>query len=67
MKYKLDVARDVDVFEDNHYSDYILNLPKGFRFYDDVVHVRGYDSLADLRKAAKQDVIVCTCKDCDGD
>jgi hypothetical protein len=63
MKYKLNVARDVDV--DGYWDlDYILNLPNGFRFYDDLVHTRGYDSMAELRLSAKNDVIPCDCKDC---
>jgi hypothetical protein len=61
MKYKLDVAKDVDLDGD---SGFILNLPNGFRFYDEVVHVRGYDSLKELKLSAKTDVIQCDCKDC---
>ena len=66
MKYKLNIKRDVDVESDfwGHSTDYILNLPNGFRFYDEVVHVRGYDSMAEVRQAAKDDVIPCDCKDC---
>jgi len=64
MKYKLNTARDVDV--DGYGDDvaYILNLPYGFRFYDDLVHVRGYDTMQDLRVSAKKDVIACDCKEC---
>lgn len=62
MKYKLNVARDVDI-ED---PDFILNLPNGFRFYDDLVHVRGYDSMEELTESAKNDVIICDCKSCLG-
>jgi hypothetical protein len=65
MKYKLNVQRDVDV--DGHTEDemsYILNLPYGFRFFDDDVHTRGYDTMHELRIAAKSDVIICTCADC---
>jgi len=64
-KYKLNTARDVDV--DGEYSDYpsyILNLPYGFRFSDDLVHVKGFDSMADLRKAVKLEVIECNCSEC---
>ena len=64
-KYKLNVERDVDV--DGHTEDemsYILNLPYGFRFFDDQVHTRGYDTMKELRAAAKDDVIVCKCADC---
>ena len=63
-KYKLDVKRDVDV--DGYGDDvaYILNLPHGFRFYSEIVHVRGYDSMAELKVSAKNDVIPCDCQDC---
>ena len=59
-RYKLDVKRDVDVDQDV----YILNLPYGFRFDDDLVHVRGYDSMKELRQAVKNDVIPCDCNEC---
>lgn len=66
MKYKLNVKRDVDVCSSmfGDLTDYMLNLPNGFRFYDEIVHVRGFDSMAELRQAAKNDVILCDCKDC---
>ena len=66
MKYKLNVKRDVDVCNSmfNNYTDYMLNLPNGFRFDDEIVHIRGFDSMAELRQAAKNDVILCDCKDC---
>ena len=60
MKYKLDIKRDVDGNE----GDYLLWLPFGFRFSDEVVHVRGYDTLAEIRKASKTDVVPCDCADC---
>ena len=65
MKYKLDIARDVD--RDGWSEDeisYILNLPKGFRFDDDLVHTRGYDTMKELKWSAKNEVIVCNCKEC---
>jgi hypothetical protein len=64
MKYKLNVARDVDV---DGYGDevaYILNLPYGFRFYDDLVHTRGYDTMKELKESARDDVIACNCTMC---
>jgi len=67
MKYKLNIARDVDV--DGHHPDeisYILNLPNGFRFDDDLVHTRGYDTMSELRHGAKNDVITCNCITCKG-
>jgi hypothetical protein len=60
MKYKLDVARDVD----SHPDGYMLCLPFGYRFYDDLVHTRGFDTLKELRESAKNDVIVCNCHEC---
>jgi len=63
-KYKLNVERDVDKASDGYATDYILNLPDGFRFYDEVVHTRGFDSMRELRKAAKEDVIECECANC---
>jgi 23S rRNA G2445 N2-methylase RlmL len=48
-RYKLDVKRDVDADEDG----YILNLPYGFRFDDDIVHVRGYDTMKELRRQSR--------------
>jgi hypothetical protein len=60
-KYKLDVKKDVDV--DNG-GTYMLWLPYGFRFSDEIVHVRGYDSMAELRVSAKRDVVPCDCADC---
>ena len=59
-KYILDKQRDVDADDDG----YILNLPYGFRFNDDVVHVRGFDTMAELRWSAKHEVIQCGCADC---
>jgi hypothetical protein len=64
MKYKLDVARDVDKDGYGDEVSYILNLPNGFRFYDDLVHTRGYDTMAELRLSAKEDTIRCDCVDC---
>lgn len=64
MKYKLNVVRDVDVDGYGDERGYILNLPYGFRFDDDLVHVRGYDTMRELKQAARDDVIVCKCHDC---
>jgi hypothetical protein len=60
MKYKLNINRDVDADGDA----YMLWLPFGFRFSDDLVHVRGFDTIAEIRQAAKNDVINCDCNDC---
>jgi hypothetical protein len=60
-KYKFDRA-DVDVFEDN---DILLTLPYGYRFSDDLVHVRGYDTIAEIKQSIKRgDVIPCDCDAC---
>jgi hypothetical protein len=66
MKYKLDVARDVDTDEP---GVYILNLPKGWRFDeasspDNRSHVRGYDTMRELRDDIKHSVISCDCWHC---
>ena len=60
-KYKLDVKRDVDPDGDD---GFILCLPYGWRFYDDLVHVRGYDTMKELRQAVKIEVIPCDCDEC---
>ena len=60
-KYKFNMA-DVDVFDEN---DIMLTLPYGFRFYDDLVHVRGYDSIAEVKQSIKRgEVIPCDCEAC---
>lgn len=60
-KYKLNVARDVD---HDAPGSYILNLPGGFRFYDELVHTRGYDTMRELRADIKDSVIPCDCAEC---
>jgi len=42
----------------------MLWLPVGFRFYDDLVHVRGFDTMREVRQAAREDVIPCDCPEC---
>lgn len=61
MGYKLNIQRDVD--QDDG-GGYMLCLPFGYRFYDDLVHVRGFDSLREIRQAAREDVIPCDCSEC---
>ena len=65
-KYKLNVKNDVDVctsrFSDD--TDYLLHLPYGFRFSDEVVHIRGFDSMKELKEASKKDVVPCDCQNC---
>lgn len=64
MKYKLNVKRDVEIEKNDFGTDYILTLPYGWRFDDEIVHVRGYDSLKELRQSARDEVIVCACNEC---
>jgi 23S rRNA G2445 N2-methylase RlmL len=65
MRYKLDMRRDVDADEP---GVFILNLPYGFRFEDsheeNPEHVRGFDTVAEVRKAAQNDVTTCACREC---
>ena len=66
MKYKLNAARDIDYDEA---GVYILNLPDGWRFDEcsspnDRSHVRGYDSMKELRIDIKHSVIPCDCSGC---
>jgi hypothetical protein len=60
-KFKLNVQRDVDV---DYGGGLMLHLPFGWRFYDDLVHVRGFDTLAEVRAAAREDVVPCDCAEC---
>lgn len=60
MKYKLNMT-DVDKDED---GTLFLWLPPGFRFYDELVHCRGFDTLKELRAAVRDDVIPCDCFGC---
>lgn len=66
MQYKLNASRDIDRDEP---GVYILNLPKGWRFDEhsspnDRPHVRGYDSMRELRQDVKSAVIPCDCSRC---
>lgn len=63
LKYKLDVKRDVDPDGDD---GFILCLPYGWRFYDDLVHVRGYDTMKELREDVRSGwmIIPCDCDEC---
>ena len=64
MKYKLNIARDVD--PDGDYG-FILNLPYGFRFYDDIVHTKGFDTMKEVMWSAKNEVVPCDCNECVSD
>ena len=66
-KYRLNIKRDVDITPNDFNAEgveYFLWLPFGFRFSDDLVHCRGFDALADVKAAARRDVIECNCGDC---
>ena len=64
MKYKLNIKRDVDVDGYDDTVSYILNLPYGFRFDEDGNHVKGYDSMKELRADLKY-IEKCGCKECE--
>jgi hypothetical protein len=65
MTYKVNIKKDVDITPAwDGSNEYFLWLPFGYRFSDDLVHCRGYDTLAELKQSAKNDVIDCDCSDC---
>ena len=62
--YKLNVTRDVDTDEP---GVFILNLPAGWKFDHDAYsleHVRGYDTMKELRADIKDWVVSCDCAEC---
>jgi len=64
MKFKLDIARDVDTDEP---GVYIMNLPGGWKFNHDpfdLCHTRAYDSMKELRADIKHSVEPCACAEC---
>jgi hypothetical protein len=64
MKYKLNVARDVDTDEP---GVFILNLPGGWKFTHDpmaLCHTHAYDSMKELREDIKHWVEPCDCAEC---
>jgi len=65
MTYKLNIKRDLEITPlwDGE-NEYFLWLPFGYRFSDDLVHCRGYDTLAEVKTSAKNDVIECDCEEC---
>lgn len=63
MNYKLNVKTDVDVFDDA----IMLHLQYGWKFADDPTqpcHVRGFDTMKELKAYIKGGVITCDCKEC---
>lgn len=64
LKYKLNVARDVDTDEP---GVFILNLPGGWKFNHDpmdICHTYAYDSMRELREDIKHSVEPCDCAEC---
>ena len=61
IAYKLNLERDV--YFDGTVA--VLVLPKGYRFSDELIHVRVYPTMNDLIKSAKSDVIECQCEGCE--
>ena len=64
MKYKLNVARDVDTDEP---GVFILNLPGGWKFNHDPLadlHTYAYDSMRELRADIRHSVEPCSCSGC---
>jgi hypothetical protein len=64
MKYRLNVARDVDTDEPDVF---ILNLPGGWKFNHDpmsLCHTHAYDSIKELRDDIKHSVEICFCPEC---
>jgi hypothetical protein len=65
MAYKLNITKDVDITPSyDGGNEYFLWLPFGYRFSDDLVHCRGFDTLAEVKRSAKNDVIECDCEEC---
>ena len=61
MTYSLNLERDV-YFDD---TVAVLVLPKGYRFSDELIHVRVYPTVNDLIASSKFDVIECGCQGCE--
>jgi hypothetical protein len=64
VKYKLNIARDVDTDEPDVF---ILNLPAGWKFNHDpmdISHTYAYDSMKELREDIKSSVEPCDCAEC---
>jgi hypothetical protein len=66
MTYKLNIKRDLEItpLSYDEGNEYFLWLPFGYRFSDDLVHCRGYDTLAEVKQSVKNDVIECDCSEC---
>jgi hypothetical protein len=66
MAYKLNIKRDLEITPlwNGEGNEYFLWLPWGYRFSDDLVHCRGFDTLAEVKTAVKNDVIDCDCAEC---
>lgn len=55
--YCLNIQRDVD---SNGDDGFILNLPAGYKFDDEDATVRGFDTMRELRFAAKHNTVTCS-------
>lgn len=64
MTYKLNIKRDLEITPTQDGNEYFLWLPFGYRFSDDLVHCRGYDTLSEVKLSVKRDVIECDCPEC---
>ena len=63
-KYKFN-PNDLHIYSDwEKGNNYVLFLPKGFRFNDELTHTRSFDTMTSLRIACEDEVISCDCKDC---
>jgi hypothetical protein len=60
-KYNLSLERDA--YFDGTVA--VLVLPKGYRFSDELIHVRVYPTMNDLIASSESDVIECQCHGCD--
>jgi hypothetical protein len=56
MKFKLNVARDVDI-DDGSDPIYLLNLPAGWKFDNREGRTKSFLTMKALREAVKNDVI----------
>ena len=66
-KYKLDMQRDVDIVPQYPGQTYIVNLPPGWKFLHDYwtpEHVRGFDTMRELRQDVRSNVGPCDCEEC---
>lgn len=66
-KYELNPAQEVYVDVDYYGSGqrkYILSLPYGYKIRGENIHVKGYDTMDELKKEAINNVAPCDCGEC---